>query len=305
MVKLGRLITAMVTPFDAAGAVDYGRAEALAAALVASGSDGLVLAGTTGESPTLSEEEKLGLFRRIKALLGDRAAVIANTGNYNTRESIELTKAAEQTGVDAILLVVPYYNRPPQEGLYQHFRAIATATSLPCILYNVPSRSVASLAPETVLHLREAPNIVGIKEASGNLEQIGRIIRDCGPDFRVWSGNDGDTLPILALGGYGVISVASHLVGRQIKRMIEAYVAGRQEEAARLHLHLLPLFSALFVVANPIPVKHALGAAGFPVGAPRLPLVPPDEASARTIDETLARYEIDLPLQARSRTVSG
>jgi len=298
MVEIGRLITAMVTPFDAAGAVDYPRAEELAEALVASGSDGLVLAGTTGESPTLSDEEKLELFRRVKALLGDRAAVIANTGNYNTRESIELTKATEQTGVDAILLVVPYYNRPPQEGLYQHFKAIAGATRLPCILYNVPSRTVASLAPETVLRLREAPNIVGVKEASGNLEQIGRIIRDCGPGFRVWSGNDSDTLPILALGGYGIISVASHLVGRQIKQMIEAYVAGRTDEAARLHLHLLPLFGILFVVANPIPVKHAVNHAGFSVGAPRLPLVPPDEASARKIEETLAQYQIDLPVPA-------
>ena len=305
MVEIGRLITAMVTPFDQAGAVDYPRAEELAEALVASGSDGLVLAGTTGESPTLSDDEKLELFRRVKAALGDRAAVIANTGNYNTRESIELTKAAEQTGADGILLVVPYYNRPPQEGLYQHFKAIAGATRLPCILYNVPSRTVASLAPETVLRLREVPNIVGVKEASGNLEQIGRIIRDCGPDFRVWSGNDSDTLPMLALGGYGVISVASHLVGRQIKQMIEAYVAGRVEEAGRLHLHLLPLFSVLFVVANPIPVKHAVSHAGFPVGAPRLPLVPPDEKSARMIEETLARYEIDLPLRVRSRTVSG
>lgn len=294
--RLGRLLTAMVTPFDAQGEVDYPRARQLASALLDSGSDGLIVSGTTGESPTLSREEKLRLFAEVKAAVSGRAAIIAGTGNYDTRDSQELTKEAERIGVDACLLVVPYYSRPNQEGLWAHFKAIAESTGLPCIIYNVPSRTVTNLAADTLIRLSQIENIVAVKEASGNLAQVAEIIQGSKKDFLVYSGNDGDTLPILALGGYGVISVASHLVGLQIKDMIGKFLAGRFEEAASIHRHLLPLINALFIVSNPVPVKWALNYLGFPVGKPRLPLVEPDEKSIGVIRTTLKNYKIDLPM---------
>jgi 4-hydroxy-tetrahydrodipicolinate synthase len=294
--KLGRLLTAMVTPFDARGEVDYQQARRLALSLLDSGSDGVVLSGTTGESPTLSREEKLGLFTETKSALGNRGIVVAGTGSYNTKESQELTKEAEKIGVDACLLVVPYYNRPTQQGLWEHFKAIARSTTLPCILYNVPSRTVTNLAADTVIKLSQIDNIVGVKEASGNLGQIAEIIQGTKKDFLVYSGNDSDTFPILALGGYGVISVASHLVGIQIKNMMEKFLDGKLQEAAKIHRHLLPLVNALFIVSNPVPVKWALNYVGFPVGKPRLPLMEPDEKSADLIKATLKNYKIDLPV---------
>jgi 4-hydroxy-tetrahydrodipicolinate synthase len=197
-------------------------------------------------------------------------------------------------GVDAILLVVPYYNKPTQEGLFAHFKTIAESTTLPCILYNVPSRTVANLAPETVIRLSKIDNIVGIKEASGNLDQIAKIIEGTGKDFLVYSGNDGDTFPILAMGGYGVISVVSHLVGKQMRDMIEKLVNGKMTAAAEIHHRLLPLINALFVVSNPIPIKYAMNHVGFRVGKPRLPLTEPDEKSAAVIEATLKNYSIDL-----------
>ncbi len=296
MVEIGRLLTAMVTPFTPEGAVDYDGAKRLALALLESGSDGVVVSGTTGESPTLSVEEKLRLFREVKAAVGDRGAVIAGTGNYSTAESIELSREAAQAGADGLLLVVPYYNKPPQEGLYRHFRAIAESTPLPCILYNVPTRTSLNMTAETVVRLSEVPNIAGVKEASGDLEQAGRIIADARPGFRVWSGNDQDTLPILAVGGYGVVSVTGHLVGRQIKDMIEAHLAGRAEEARAIHLRMLPLVKACFLVSNPIPVKYALNLVGFPAGGYRLPLCEPDAATAEKIAEEVRRHRIDLPV---------
>lgn len=302
MVNLGRLITAMVTPFDEGGEVDLEQAKRLALALLKSGSEGVVVSGTTGESPTLSKEEKLRLFTEIKSAMGNHGGVIAGCGNNNTRESIVLTREAEKVGVDAILLVVPYYNKPNQEGLFQHFKAIAESTSLPCILYNVPSRTITSLSVETVIRLSQIDNITGIKEASSNLEQVARIIEGTDKDFLVWSGNDTDTLPILALGGYGVISVASHLVGSQIRKMIEGFVSAKTQEASKIHRELLPLINALFIVSNPIPVKHALNHIGFPVGKPRLPLTEPDEKTKAAIEATLRDYHIDLPLQARNKT---
>lgn len=296
---LGRLITAMVTPFDQRGEVDFRQAKKLALALLDSGSDGLVLSGSTGESPTLSFEEKIKLFRDVKAAVGDRGVVIAGTGGYSTTESIALTRKAEETGVDACLLVVPYYNKPSQEGLFQHFSAIAQSTRLSCILYNVPSRTVTNLSAETVIRLGQVDNIIGVKEASGNFDQIAKIIDGmAGRDFLVYSGNDGDTLPILALGGYGVISVASHLVGNRMKSMISEFLAGRFEMAAKIHRELLPLVTALFVVSNPVPIKYALNKAGFFVGRPRLPLTEPDEEAASFIEATLKRYRFDLPLVA-------
>lgn len=296
MAEIGRLLTAMVTPFDDKGEVDYEQAKRLAVALVKSGSDGLVVSGTTGESPTLTHDEKLRLFTEVRSAVGKTATVIAGTGSNDTAQSIRFTKEVEETGVDAALLVVPYYNRPTQDGLYLHFKSIADATRLPCILYNVPGRTVTNLAPETVIKLSQIPNIVGIKEASANLEQIARIIDGARKGFLVWSGNDADTLPIMAIGGYGVVAVASHLVGNQIKRMISLVVAGKIDEAADIHRKLLPLVNALFVIPNPMPIKYALNVVGFNVGKPRLPLTEPDEKSAGFIKSALKNCLIDLPI---------
>jgi len=296
MKQLGRLLTAMVTPFNEEGKVDYEQAKKLALALLNSGSEGLVVVGTTGESPTLIREEELRLFAEVKSAVGEQGTIIAGTGSNSTAEAVEATKEAEKIGVDACLLVVPYYNKPTQEGLYQHFKTIAQGTALPCIPYNVPSRTVTSLSADTIIKLSHIDNIIGVKEASGNLGQISKIISGAREDFLVWSGNDSDTFPILALGGYGVISVASHLVGNQIKEMIDSFTSGEIDEAASIHRRLLPLIDALFVVSNPIPVKYALNHIGFYVGKPRLPLTEADEKSAAFIRDTLKNYKIDLPV---------
>jgi len=286
----------MVTPFKENGEVDYEQAKKLALALLSSGSDGLVVAATTGESPTLSWEEEMHLFAEVKSAVGGRGTVVAYTGSNSTAEAVDATKRAEKIGVDACLLVVPYYNKPTQEGLYQHFRTIAQGTSLPCILYNVPARTVTSLSADTAIKLSQIDNIMGVKEASGNLGQISKIITEAREGFLVWSGNDSDTFHILALGGYGIISVASHLVGKQIKEMINNFVSGKITEAASIHHRLLPLIDALFIVSNPIPVKYALNHIGFNVGKPHLPLTEPDEKSAAVIKNTLKNYKIDLPV---------
>lgn len=295
MKKLGRLLTAMVTPFDEEGKVDYEQTIRLALALLNSGSDGVVLVATTGESPTLLREEEVRILAEVKSAVGARGSIIAYTGSNSTAEVLEATEKAERIGVDACLLVVPYYNKPTQDGLYQHFKIVAESTNLPCILYNVPSRTVVNLSADTVIKLSQIDNIIGIKEASGNLEQISRIISDTRDDFLVWSGNDSDTLPMLAVGSYGVISVVSHLVGSQIKEMVDGFVSGKTEKAASIHRHLLPLINALFVVSNPIPVKYALNYVGFNVGKPRLPLTELDDKSAAFIRDTLKDYHIDLP----------
>ncbi len=296
MKKLGRLLTAMVTPFNEEGAVDYNQANKLALALLSSGSEGLVVVGTTGESPTLLGEEKLRLFSEVKSAVGQQGTVIAGTGSNSTAVAIETTREAERIGVDACLLVVPYYNKPTQDGLYQHFKTIAQSTSLPCILYNVPSRTVTSLSVDTIIKLSYIDNIIGIKEASGDLGQVSKVISNANEGFLVWSGNDSDTFPILALGGYGVISVASHLVGSQIKGMIDSYISGKVAEAASIHRRLLPLVNALFIVSNPIPIKYALNYVGFNAGKSRLPLTELDEKSATFVRDTLRNYHIDLPL---------
>ncbi len=294
MKKIGRLLAAMVTPFNKAGKVDYEQARKLALALLNSGSEGVIVVGTTGESPTLIRAEELRLFAEMKSAVGKRGSVIAGTGSNSTAEALATTKEAERIGVDACLLVVPYYNKPTQDGLYQHFKVIAESTSLPCILYNVPSRTVANLSADTVTKLSHIDNIIGIKEASGNLEQISRIISNTSDDFLVWSGNDSDTLPILTLGGYGVVSVAANLVGNQIRAMIDSFTSGKIDEAASIHRHLLPLINALFIVGNPMPLKYALNYIGFNVGKPRLPLTEPDEKTAAFIRDTLKNYHIDL-----------
>ncbi len=294
--KLGRLLTAMVTPFGSHGEVDYQQAQKLALALLDSGSDGVVVSGTTGESPTLSREEKLRLFSETKSAVSDHGVVVAGTGSNDTKESQEITREAEKIGVDACLLVVPYYNRPTQQGLWEHFRNIAQSTTLPCIIYNVPSRTVTNLTADTIIRLSRIDNIVGVKEASSDLGQIAEVIQGTREDFLVYSGNDSDTFPILALGGYGVISVASHLVGMQIKDMMEQFLNNEIREAAQIHRHLLPLINVLFIVSNPVPLKWALNYVGFPVGKPRLPLIEPDEESANLIQTILKDYEIDLPI---------
>lgn len=298
MMSFGRLLTAMVTPFDSRGKINFKQAQKLALALLDSGSDGVVIAGTTGECATLSDSEKLKLFEEIKSAVGERGSVIAATGNYNTAESAELTRDAEKTGIDGFLLTVPYYVKPTQEGLYLHFKTIAAATDLPCILYNIPSRSVVNLEAETVISLSRIDNIAGIKEASANFEQIARIISGTADkNFLVYSGNDGDTFPIMALGGYGVISVISHLVGFQFKRMVDLCAKGKMKEAADIHNMLLPLVSAMFVISNPMPIKYALNYLGLEVGQPRLPLVEPDEKSKGIIESCLKKYKIDLPIR--------
>ena len=297
--EFGRLLTAMVTPMDASGAVDEDACAELARALVASGSEGLVVTGTTGESPTLSAEEKARTWRTVKQAVGAEVAVIAGATDNDTAHSIELAEEAERAGCDGLLLTVPSYNRPTQEGLVRHFTAIAAATPLPGLLYNVPGRTALNMTAETTVRLSAVPNIVGVKEASGDLAQISRIVEDAEPGFRLWSGNDGDTLPVLGLGGYGVVSVASHLVGRQLRELISACLAGANERAAAIHRRLLPLVDALFVESNPIPVKFALNEIGFPAGEPRLPLTPLSDAAAERVRAELARHEIDLPVGVR------
>ena len=297
MAQIGRLLTAMVTPFTPEGAVDYAQAGRLALALLESGSDGVVVAGTTGEAPTLTAEEKLRLFSEVKQVVGGSGLVVAGTSSYNTAESVELSREAERAGVDGLLLTCPYYNKPTQEGIFRHFEAIARATSLPCILYNIPGRTAVNITADTMIRLSRVPNIVGVKEASGNLEQIATIVENTREDFQVWSGNDGDTLPLLSVGGYGVVCVTSHLVGKQMRGLIEDYLAGRVEEAARTHRRLLPLVNVLMTAAsNPIPIKYALNLVGFQVGGLRLPLCEPDQAAAEKVAAELKRHRIDLPV---------
>lgn len=290
MTPFGELLTAMVTPMRQDGAVDFDKAAKLAEYLVHHGSDGVVVCGTTGESPTLDADEKVGLFEAVMQAVGDRAKVIAGTGTYDTRESIELTRRAEGVGVHGVMLVVPYYNRPPQEGLYRHFRAIAEATRLPVMLYNVPSRTGRNLEVETVARLALLPNVVAIKEAAGDMEQVTQLRRSTPESFAIYSGEDSLTLPMLSLGAVGVVSVASHVVGDDIKAMIRAFKEGRTAEATELHQKLMPVFKAMFVTTNPIPVKWAMSLLGMDMGPFRLPLVEPTPAEKERIQQTLERY---------------
>jgi len=288
----------MVTPFDEKGDVDFEQAKRLAHALLDSGSDGVVLSGTTGESPTLTTDEKMRLFSEVKQSIGDKGVVIAGTGTYSTAESIELSQEAEKQGVDGLLLVVPYYNKPPQEGMYQHFKAIAGKTNLPCIVYNIMGRTGVNMTDETTIRLSQIDNIVGTKEASGDMNQIARIIQGASPGFKVWSGDDNQTFLIMSIGGYGVVSVVAHLVGNQIKHMMGLLLEGDIEGAAAEHRRLLPIFLGMFTESNPIPVKYAVDHLGLKVGGPRLPLVPPSGKAAAQIEKLLDQYEIDLPVSA-------
>lgn len=289
-VNWGPVVTAMVTPFNENLEVNYDAAQALAELLVQTGSTGLVVSGTTGESPTLSAEEKVMLFRKVKEAVGNRAAVIAGTGTYDTAESVHLSQEAERVGVDGLLLVAPYYNRPSQEGLYQHFKTIAHAVDIPVMIYNIPGRTGVNIEPATLLRLAEVNNIVAVKEASGNLNQMSEICAGAPDGFLVYSGDDSLTLPLLAVGGVGVVSVASHIVGRDIRRMCDAFFAGQVQEAKRLHHRMLPLFKALFCTTNPVPVKAALNMLGAHVGGVRLPLVEANEKERETIRKALRDY---------------
>ena len=291
MAQFGHVITAMATPFDGEERLDYKRAAELARWLVDHGSESLVVAGTTGESPTLSDEEKVELFRTVKQAVGGRAKVIAGTGTYDTAHSIHLSKQAEKAGADGLLLVNPYYNRPSQDGLYAHFRKVAESTSLPVVLYNIPGRTGVNCLPETVARLAEVPTIVAIKEATGSLDQASDVRQRTPPEFLIYSGDDSLTLPMLAVGGYGVVSVASHLVGTQIGQMIRAFFGGDVRTALQVHLKLWSLFKVLFITTNPVPLKAALRLAGFDVGTPRLPLVeatPKEQEQIRAVLQELS-----------------
>jgi len=296
MAEIGRLLTAMVTPFDDDGEINYKKARKLATALINSGSDGLVIGGTTGESPSMSNDEKIRLFAEVKEEVGEQAAVIAGTTDNNHRNSIELSKEAEGVGVDGLLLTVPAYNKPPMDGLYEHFKAIATATSLPGILYNVPSLTSLNMDHATTLKLAEIDNIVGVKEASSDPVQITQII-DGSPDgFRVWSGNDDETFSIMCTGGYGIVSVAAHIIGKQIQSMMGKILEGDVESAAAEHRRMLPIFKAIFWVTNPVPIKYAVNRAGMDIGGTRLPLWGPDEAFKAKFNPVMDDYDIDLPV---------
>ncbi len=285
----GRVVTAMVTPFRADGAVDLELAARLAVHLVAQGSDGLVLCGTTGESPTLSWAEQHALFAAVKEAVGGRAHLLAGSGSNCTAEAIEATREAAALGADGALVVVPYYNKPPQEGLEAHFRAIAAAApELPLMLYNIPGRTGTSLAPDTAARLLDCPNVVSFKAASGTTEEVSALRACCGDRLAIYSGDDALTLPMLAVGAVGVVSVASHLAGLQISAMIKAFLNGDHGRALALHEQLLPLCKALFCTTNPIPVKAALELSGWPVGGPRLPLLAANEAVKQRLSETLA-----------------
>ncbi|MCR2805069.1 4-hydroxy-tetrahydrodipicolinate synthase [Paenibacillus soyae] len=288
----GRLITAMVTPFDAQGQIDWQTTEKLIDYLIdEQQTDTLIVSGTTGESPTLSEDEKLELFRFVVKHAAGRCKVIAGTGSNNTAHSVHLTKEAEACGVDGILLVAPYYNKPSQEGLYQHFKAIADSTKLPVMLYNVEGRTGVNISVQTTLRLAQLDNVVATKDCA-SLEQLTQIISGAPDGFKVYSGDDSATLPALSVGAYGIVSVASQIVGAEMKKMIEAYVSGDVQGAAQLNGKLFPIFKGLFhcphPVPNPVAVKYALALKGLPVGGVRLPLVTVNEAEAAFLKNLLS-----------------
>ena len=290
MVKFGRVLTAMITPFKEDGSVNYAVAEQLAVHLADRGTDSLVVCGTTGESPTMSWDEEYELFQVVQKAVAGKALVIAGAGSNSTLEAVVATQKAAKLGLDGCLQVVPYYNKPPQEGLYNHFRAIAqSAPELPIMLYNIPGRTGQNMLPETVARLAEIPNIVAVKEASGNLDQASQIRCLTSPEFAIYSGDDSLTLPMLAVGGSGVVSVASHLVGEQLQQMIEAFEAGQVQVATQIHLQLFDLFKALFLTTNPILVKTALKLQGWDVGSTRPPLCDPPVEVTQKLKDVLSQ----------------
>lgn len=290
--NFGNVVTAMVTPFNQDGSgIDFEATRELVNFLIANGSDGLVVAGTTGESPTLSHDEKIKLFQFVVEVVNKRVPVIAGTGSNNTQASIELTKEAEAIGVDAAMLVAPYYNKPSQEGMYQHFRVIAENTALPVMLYNIPGRSVVNIEPETIIRLSEIENIVSVKEASGDLDAAAKIISNTADDFSVYTGDDSMTLPMLSIGGTGIVSVAAHVIGSEMQDMVQRFKNGDVAYAGAMHRHLLPMMKAVFSAPSPTPVKEALNHIGVPVGGVRLPLIPLNDTERESLYQTMALYE--------------
>ncbi|MDP4083089.1 MAG: 4-hydroxy-tetrahydrodipicolinate synthase [Bacillota bacterium] len=283
MAYFGRVATAMVTPFDNRGHIDFAKTTKLVNYLIENGTDSLVVSGTTGESPTLSKEEKLALFEHVVKVVNKRVPVIAGTGSNNTYASVELTKKACELGVDAIMAVGPYYNKPNQEGLYQHFKAIAESTPLPVMVYNIPGRSVVNILPDTIIRLSKIPNIVAVKEASGDLNGMTKIIANTANDFELYSGDDSLTIPVLSIGGTGIISVSSHVIGPEMQDMVQTFLNGDIEKAAKKHQELLPIIQALFAAPSPTPVKTVLQLKGLDVGSVRLPLVPLTEQERNTL----------------------
>lgn len=290
----GQVLTAMITPFDSQNRVDEGAVERIVEHLLTHGSDGIVVCGTTGESPTLTHDEKLRLFKQVKSLTGKRGTVIAGTGGNDTAASIRLTQEAAETGIDGALLVVPPYNKPSQEGLYQHFRAIAASVpALPCMLYNVPPRTAQNMDSATTIRLAtDVANIVATKEAANNLVQCAEIIAGAPSAFAVYSGDDGMALPLLAIGGVGVVSVTAHLVGTEMKAMHTAFCAGNHAEAIRLNCKMLPILKACFqpTTPSPVPLKAALNLLGMEVGGVRLPLVEASAKEREIVRTALAEY---------------
>lgn len=269
----GRILTAMVTPMNEELEVDYGSARNLAQYLIKHGTDAIVVCGTTGESPTLTNEEKINMFKEVKGAVGSSGTVLAGVGSNTTVASVKLAVEAATTGVDAIMAVVPYYNKPSQEGMFRHFKAIAQAVSLPVMLYNIPSRTGTNLLPDTVKRLAQIPNIVSLKESSGSMDQVSELKRLLPADFTVYSGDDSLTLPMLALGCSGVVSVASHIIGEKMKNMVDAWFAGDYKAATQWHLQLYPIFKGIFVTTNPVPIKSLLNMMGLQAGGVRLPLI--------------------------------
>lgn len=292
MINFGSVMTAMVTPFKADGSVDFDAASKLAVHLANNGSDTIVVHGTTGESPTLTHEEEYALYRTVKKAVGGKAKVMAGTGSNSTAETLEATKTAEKIGVDAVLVVVPYYNKPSQEGMYRHYKMVAESTKLPLVIYNIPGRTGVNMLPDTVARLAKINNIVGIKEASGNLDQVAEIRAKTAKEFMIYSGDDDKTLEIMKRGGIGVISVASHIVGNEIKKMCESYLAGHLDDAEMINRRLSPIFKVLFITSNPTPVKAALAMIGHPVGGVRLPLVEANDHEKEQIRKVLKDLSI-------------
>lgn len=290
----GQVLTAMVTPFNQQGEIDFIATKALINHLIANGTDGLVVAGTTGESPTLDTQEKIKLIKFVVEVVNGRVPVIAGTGSNDTRASINLTKSVEETGVDGVMLVTPYYNKPSQEGLYQHFKTIAEATSLPVMLYNIPGRSVVNMTVETIVRLSAIDNIVSIKEASGDLNHMTQIISQTPSNFSLYSGDDGLTLPVLALGGAGVISVSAHIIGNEMQEMIKNFKTGNLDVAASMHRTLLAIMEALFAAPNPAPVKAALNMRGIDVGGVRLPIIPLNKEETKTLQRAIQPIQLEL-----------
>lgn len=288
----GRLLTAMVTPFNADGSVNYEKAADLAEWLINNGSDGLVVAGSTGEAATMNAEEKLELFRVVVNRINKRVPVIAGTGSNNTADSVKMTKMAEAMGVDGALIVGPYYNKPTQEGFYQHFAAVAQSTGLPIIVYNVPGRTASNISPAIVARLAaDFENIVAIKEAAGNVAQVAELYSVLPEEFTIYSGDDGLILPFMSVGATGLISVLSNIVGGILQDVMQAYEDGRVREAAKLNARMVPLANAMFIETNPIPVKAAVTlVTGIDAGQPRLPLTPMEPANKAKMVAVLQEY---------------